>query len=122
MDSYDYNAKSKDEVTNAFRKTLDKLSRNTKAPYISAQNGLAPFSTQATGDILDYLVEKGYKIVTLEECLKVKTSTSGTINKGNSTRNLSKQSSGSDSIYQGNLAMITVASTMIASAIMTLLF
>lgn len=120
MDSYDYNAKSKDDVVNAFKATLDRLSRNTKAPYISAQNGLAPYSSLATGEILDYLVLNGYKVVPLDECLKV--SGSSDTKRNSTSKKISQQANGSESIYQSNLAILTIASTMVASAIMTLLF
>lgn len=68
LDSYDYNTP---DCINSFKKILDLLSTNTKGAFISVQRDYVPESTQSAGAIFDYVLSKGYRLVTLEECLGV---------------------------------------------------
>lgn len=66
IDSYDYT--SSDSLQN-FKKVLDVLSNNTKGAFISVQRDSVQSSVQQTGSIIDYILGKGYQIVTLDTCV-----------------------------------------------------
>ena len=69
IDSYDY---SKDNILAVYKQILDKMSPNTKGGFISVQRDYLESSAAATGDVIDYVLEKGYKIVSLDQCAKTK--------------------------------------------------
>lgn len=67
LDSYDY---SSPNVLQSFKNVLDVLSNNTKGAFISVQRDYIPESANATPDILDYVMGKGYNLVTLDKCVR----------------------------------------------------
>ena len=85
LDSYDY---SSPNVLQSYKNVLDLLSTNTKGAFISVQRDYIQDSANATPDIIDYVMEKGYSLVPLDKCVRgapqggVKTTPSGPKNPG----------------------------------------
>ncbi|KAM0681872.1 hypothetical protein MDAP_002837 [Mitosporidium daphniae] len=69
IDSYDY---SKDDILGVYKQTLDKMSPNTKGGFISVQRDYLASSASATENVIEYVLEKGYKVVTIDQCAKSK--------------------------------------------------
>lgn len=67
LDSYDYKANI--DILSSFKNVLDLLSPNTKGEFISVQRDYIQESVDATADILDYVIKKGYTLVTLDQCV-----------------------------------------------------
>jgi len=67
LDSYDYVTT---DVLKSFKDVLDKLSPNTKGAFISVQRDYILNSVNQVPDILDYVMGKGYNLVTLDQCVK----------------------------------------------------
>ena len=67
LDSYDY---SSPNVLQSYKNVLDLLSPNTKGAFISVQRDYIQDSANATPDIIDYVMEKGYTLVSLDKCVR----------------------------------------------------
>ena len=92
IDSYDYKATDPKQILSQFMVFLDTMSGKTRGSFISVQNEFAPHTPKATKDILEYIISKGYNIVTLDVCLGIKNSNkgSGSISQGNTTTTTTK--------------------------------
>lgn len=69
IDSYDYSTK---DILGQYKATLEKLSPHTKGGFIGVQRDLIDDSAAATDNVIAYILEKGYKLVTMDECAKGK--------------------------------------------------
>ena len=70
LDSYDYAPQATEEsIVAGFRNVLELLSNNTKGGFISVQRDTVASSVQVTSKIIDYVQSKGYKLVTLKDCI-----------------------------------------------------
>ena len=67
LDSYDY---SSPNVLQSYKNVLDLLSINTKGAFISVQRDYIQESANATPEIIDYIMEKGYTLVPLDKCVR----------------------------------------------------
>lgn len=67
LDSYDY-ADNGTEIVASFKSVLDLLSPNTKGGFISVQRDYIKESVQVVPDLLQYIQNKGYSLVTLDKC------------------------------------------------------
>jgi len=68
LDSYDYQTT---DVLGSFQAVLNLLSPNTKGAFISVQRDYIETSVDATPQILDYIISKGYTLVTLDQCVRM---------------------------------------------------
>jgi peptidoglycan/xylan/chitin deacetylase (PgdA/CDA1 family) len=64
--TYDYRDT---DILRNFKSVLDTLSPNTKGAFISVQRDGVAASVNQTGAIIDYIIEKGYRLVMLDECV-----------------------------------------------------
>lgn len=69
IDSYDY---GKNDILGQYKLTLEKMSPNTKGGFISVQRDYLDASAEATGEVIQYIIDKGYNLVTLDQCAKSK--------------------------------------------------
>ncbi len=75
LDSYDYAIQTtEDSVISSYKNILELLSNNTKGGFISVQRDTVAPSVRATSVIIDYIQSKGYKLVTLKDCVGARNS------------------------------------------------
>ncbi|KXN67245.1 carbohydrate esterase family 4 protein [Conidiobolus coronatus NRRL 28638] len=89
LDSEDYNNSSQPYLS--FKKQLDAIVPPAKGSFISLQHDTAPKSVNETNKIIDLALDKGYKLVRLDECVG-KYSESSNSGKGDKKSNQSNSS------------------------------
>lgn len=93
LDSYDYD---QTDVLSSFKNVLELLSPNTKGAFISVQRDYIQNSVNQLPQILDYVMGKGYNLVTMDQCVKNAggSSSSGSSSGGSSSGGSAPVSSG----------------------------
>ena len=66
LDSYDYRDAN---VLQNFESVLNTLSPNTRGAFISSQHDNVAASVNQTGAIIDFIIGKGYSLITLDVCV-----------------------------------------------------
>jgi peptidoglycan/xylan/chitin deacetylase (PgdA/CDA1 family) len=122
LDSYDY---SSPNVLQSYKNVLDLLSPNTKGAFISVQRDYIQDSANATPDIIDYIMDKGYTIVPLDKCVRnapVKNGPGGNTNGGGGASGAVPKIPKNPAIGEKTTTGNAMAKIVIAAPLLALLF